>query len=391
MTRKNIFLIISLMIFFGFSIFFGGCRNVSIYNKTDNFDLAYQQPNNFGLKGLRIGYDMDTSIDVDWVFDLNAAMSSTTPYFGRDFIVVSTKYGKLYAIERNTGKQWGVRSLDGAVDRAFFAEKEIVYFGTADKDIGVLSAVNIKSGNEYWTVETGPIESELLVNDNAVFAGTYSGQIYSVNKLTGAVNWKYSLPKTNRILSNILSLNNNIVTVDDKGVLYMIDVKTGALNGKMKVAGNFDGRIYCVDNKIFLADRDGNIFCVNVNDLTECWKISSPYGKISGGFTFEGDHFYAVTIKGTLVSVEIMTGKIAALAQLDEGSSVSPVVTPNQFICSLNNSKVVVLDRKSVTAVKTYSFDGRVKSPVFVLSPEEAFVYVEDKLFVRLKRPGAAK
>ena len=385
LTLKNIFSSTLILLIF---LPFISCRNVSISGKTDNYDIVFQQPNQNGLGGFLQDYDWDTTLDVDWVFDLNAAMSNTTPYFGRDFIVTPTKYGRLYAFDRKTGKQWGVRTLDGAVDCAFYAEKEIVYFGTTDKEEGILSAVNIKSGNEYWSLELGSIESGLLVNENSVFAATYSGQIYSVNKVTGIVNWKYNLPKTNRILSNILSIDNNIVTVDDKGVLYMLDSKTGALNSKVKIAGNFEGKIYSVNKRIYLSDRDGRIICIKLSDLSECWKLDIPYGKISGGFTFEGDHFYAVTIKGNLISVDLADGNVRLLAELEEGSSVSPVVTPNQFILSLNNSKVLVLDRKTLKDIKSYTFDGRVKSPVFMLSPEEAYVYVEDNMFVRLTKHG---
>lgn len=388
LTVKNIILPTILLVFF---LPFFSCRNVSISSKTDNYDIVFQQPNNNGLGGFLQNFDWDTTLDVDWVFDLNAAMSNTTPYFGRDFIVTPTKYGRLYAFDRKTGKQWGVRTLDGAVDRAFYAEKEIVYFGTSDKEEGTLSAVNIKSGNEYWSLETGSIESGLLVNESSVFAATYSGQIYSVNKQTGFVNWKYNLPKTNRILSNILSIDNNIVTVDDKGVLYMLDGKTGALNSKVKIAGNFEEKVYSVNKRIYLADRDGRIICIKLTDLSECWKLDIPYGKISGGFTFEGDHFFAVTIKGNLISVDIATGSVTLLAQLEEGSSASPVVTPNQFIISLNNSKVVILDRSTLKMIKSYSFDGRVKSPVFMLSPQEAYVFVEDNMFVRLTGRGGIK
>lgn len=367
-----------------FTLLFSGCRNVSLSGKTDSFDPIYPQPDGNGNSGFLSPFDMDTTIDVDWVFDLNAAMSNATPYFGKDFITVTTKYGRLYAIDRKTGKQWGVKNVDGAIDRAFFAEPEMVYFGTTDKDFGTLSSVNIKSGSEHWEIETGSIESELLVNGKSVVFGTYSGQILSVNKFTGTVNWTYNLPKTNRILSNFLSIGNNIAAIDDKGILYMLDSQSGALNTKLKVAGNFDGKVYHVEDNLYLSDRDGNFIAVNLSDFSVRWNLLNPYGKINGGFTFENDRFFAVTMKGSLISVLLADGKVNLLADLKEGSSATPVVTPNQFIVSLNNSKVLVLDRKTCSVLKSYDFDGRVKSPVFLLSPTEAFVYAEDKLFVRL-------
>lgn len=364
------------------------CKTISLNNKTNSFDLVFPNHAEDHTSLFLLGYDLDTSVNVDWVFDLNAAMSNVTPYFSSDYMLVPTKYGKLYAVDRKTAKQWGVRNLSGAVVRAFHVENETVYVGTSDKNDGTLYSYDVKNRRNNWNTDTGSIESELLAFDEWLVAGTYNGKIICVNKQTGRINWTYILPRTHRILSNFILFEKNILTMDDKGVLLLLDSQTGQVLKQKKITENYDGKLYEKNGNLFFADRKGNLFCVQLSDFSLVWEKENQFGKITDGFTFEDSLFYATTIKGSLISVRLSDGQTTLLKQLDEGTTTVPVVTPNQIIVSQNNAKMIVLDKHDFHEIKSYHFDGRVKSPLFLLSPTEGYLYVEDKLWVRLLKNG---
>lgn len=366
-----------------------GCRSIVLGSKVSQFEPVYPAKSADPSNPFLLDYDLDTNMVFDWVFDLNASMTSAVPYISNDFLVTPTRYGKIYAVDSKKGKQLGSQNIDGGVDKAFFYEDEMVYTGTSEKEFGTLSAMNVKSGEVHWTYETGSIESELLVTENRVFFGTYSGEINSVAKTNGIAVWSVKLEKNHRLLSNFLDYSRSISFMDDKGFVYSLSKEDGKILKKAKVSSNFDGKISVYGGFIYLSDRDGNIIKIDEKTFDKKWEVRNPLGKIEGGFTFEGDHFFAVTLRSSLIKVSLENGKIESILNLEESSSVSPVVTPHQFVLSLNNSKMIIIDRSELKIIKTYDFDGRVKSPIYLVSTGEGYVYVEDKLLVKMKIPEA--
>lgn len=380
--KRNILYLIPIL-----ALVFSGCRSIVLGSKVSQFEPVYPTKSVDPSNPLLLGYDLDTNMVFDWVFDLNASMTSAVPYISTDFLVTPTRYGKIYAVDSKKGKQLGSQNIDGGVDKAFFYEDEMVYTGTSEKDFGTLSAMNVKSGEVHWTYDTGSIESELLVTENRIFFGTYSGEINSIAKTNGNSVWSVKLEKNHRLLSNFLDYKNTISFVDDKGFVYSLSKEDGKILKKVKIASNFDSKISAYGGFIYLSDRDGSIIKVDEKTFDKKWEVKNPFGKIEGGFTFEDDHFFALTIRNSLVKVPLENGNIEPVLTLEESSSVSPVVTPHQFILSLNNSKMIIVDRTEMKIIKTYDFDGRVKSPLYLVSSGEGYVYVEDKLLVKMKTP----
>jgi len=382
--KRNLLLLFPIL-----ALLFSGCRSIVLGSKVSQFEPVYPSKSVDISNPFLLNYDLDTNMVFEWVFDLNSSMSTSIPYISNDFLVTPTRYGKIYAVDLKKGKQLGSQNIDGGVDKAFYFEDEMIYTGTSDKDFGTLSAINVKSGEIHWTYETGSIESELLVTENRIYFGTYTGEINSVSKANGTSVWSVKLEKNHRLLSNFLDYKNSISFVDDKGFLYSLSKEDGKILKKAKIASNFDGKISLHHGFIYLADRDGNIMKIDENTFDKIWEVKSPFGKIEGGFTFEGDYFFAVTVRSSLVKISLGNGKIEAIMNLEESSSVNPVVTPHQFILSLNNSKMIIVDRSEMKIIKTYDFDGRVKSPLYLVSSGEGYVYVEDKMLVKMKTPEA--
>jgi eukaryotic-like serine/threonine-protein kinase len=173
-------------------------------------------------------YTLDLDGNVVWRFKTNDKIYSA-PVIKDDTVYLPSGDGHVYLLDAQTGKElWKIAANDGSTIRSSpYVDGNIVYFASYT---GEIHAYDLSKRTFTWskTLQERVSWSALTGDDEHIYAGTYDGNMYALDKQTGQVAWKYHT--TNRIYSSPL--------VDD-GLLYF-----GSADRYMHILDAHSGELY---------------------------------------------------------------------------------------------------------------------------------------------------
>ncbi|MFT6399346.1 MAG: outer membrane protein assembly factor BamB [Bradymonadia bacterium] len=111
---------------------------------------------------------------------------------------------------------------------------EQVFVGYPDGALGALD----RRGNELWLADLGNGEDRLrdvdttpLVAGDAVYAASFSGGLYRVNRLTGAIEWRLDVTGA----TTPIAVGDYLITTTASGSVLWIDPATGDVRSELKL------------------------------------------------------------------------------------------------------------------------------------------------------------
>ncbi len=278
--------------------------------------------------GLLTCFDEDGS--TFWDYDLLADVR-VNPGVIDGFFVAATLQGDLFSIRASNGEQLQTIGFETPVttDLLLFefprkvntmatktsGSNGVVVFGDAK---GNLFCYDIETFEKIWNnrIAHSPIKGKPIYSGNQIIFRTVK-TIFSVNVLNGSLLWKWNLPSENeKFGGNILEDKNNLFLFSDKGNIYSLDKNLGTLNwnsAKYKTSGiglsyNNEHIFIKSNNKLILADKKECKFIKSFPVETE---PTSFYNNIQSknGLTFLGNRYKIFRIKderkySTIISSE---------------------------------------------------------------------------------------
>tara|TARA_Y100000992_G_scaffold300697_1_gene269879 strand:- start:705 stop:2006 length:1302 start_codon:yes stop_codon:yes gene_type:complete len=174
--------------------------------------------------------------------------------------------------------------------------KENVIFNNSK---GEIISLDKMSGNLNWltpTIEYGESlqsflvkNSDLVLNDDSIYFSNNNNSFFSLDVNLGLVNWKQSI---NSYLRPVI-IDNIVLTISPKGYLYILDKKSGNIIRSTDIFYNLSPRkrdkiqisgFISTKEKIYLSTNNGKIIVVNIRDgnldlvyRISRSKISKPY------------------------------------------------------------------------------------------------------------------
>ncbi|RNA26668.1 acyl- synthetase family member 4, partial [Brachionus plicatilis] len=162
-------------------------------------------------------------------------------------------------------------------------EKGYAYFGSYDKQIYCVSiqkkAIVWKKNLDNSSIFSGPT----CDNQKSVYVSTLAGNLFSLDKDYGQVDWVYSLDKAT-FTSPIIDTKNCLILLGTcDGTFYCIDFN-GNLQWKFEVEKPIFSNACLVDDLVLFGCHDQIFYCLNIKDGTLKWKFfceneiySSPF------------------------------------------------------------------------------------------------------------------
>ena len=164
---------------------------------------------------------------------------------------------------------------------------------------GEIISLDKMSGNLNWltpTIEYGESlqsflvkNSDLVLNDNSIYFSNNNNSFFSLDVNLGLVNWKQSI---NSYLRPVI-IDNIVLTISPKGYLYILEKKSGNIIRSTDIFYNLKPRkrdkiqisgFISTKEKIYLSTNNGKIIVVNIRDgnldlvyRISRSKISKPY------------------------------------------------------------------------------------------------------------------
>jgi eukaryotic-like serine/threonine-protein kinase len=171
----------------------------------------------------------------------------------------------------------------------------VVFFGSTD---GNLYAVDKESGALKWKTPTGSrITSSPAVAEGLVYFGTYSGNFYALDASTGKLKWKFQTGGERRYaathlhgsqpaaetmpdpfdfyLSSPAVWNGSVFFGSGDGNIYALNAASGTLQWKFKTGDVVHASPAIADGTLFLGSWDSFFYALDAASGKEKWRFKT--------------------------------------------------------------------------------------------------------------------
>ena len=261
--------------------------------------------------------EAEISVDTLWSRKIGSGQGDYYQQFvlavDEDFIYAASENGKVFKLDRLTGKkQWKV-SVEGSLTAGVAVDDRHVYVGLLD---GSLLALDRNDGRQVWSRH---VSSEIVSAPSAAMGHLVvqvsNGEIISLDPATGDIRWRHGSATpalTLRGNSRPRFFAGYVVAGLANGKLVVLDVSTGQAMWEPKVA-----------------DPKGDTEIERIVDVDATPVISA-------------DQLLAVSMQGRLVSYDLKTGRL--LWAVEESSFREMDVDGNQVYVSNVDGIVTAYD-----------------------------------------------
>lgn len=255
-------------------------------------------------------------------------------------------------------KVWSTSIGDGVSDQ-YLKLSPVVADGIvyATDHEGLVSALKLDTAEELWTVELElPISSGLSLTHNSIFFGTSKGEVISLNKSNGAIQWRAQL--SSEILAVPRSNGELVITRCVDGQVHALDFNTGKIiwthierTPRLTLRGVSSP---VISNDIVLASfDDGVLVALNLHSGRIIWQ--KPIAVARGRTDIERlidadadpivikDVVYAVNFQGRLVAMQLGSGR--TIWSRDVSSYAGITVDPKHVFVTGASGEIWALDR----------------------------------------------
>lgn len=279
---------------------------------------------------------------IEWSYDLGRG-SQFEPHVAGDIVFCGSSSGKLHALDCRSGDHVWSSDLGSPLIRSGCASSRGLLF--CGSDHGELFGIVASTGEVAWKHHAvGALRSTPVVDDDCVYFATFAGEVRSLSKLDGSLNWQIQIGAE---VASSPSISHGRLIVGAYDYFLYCFGKDGSLIWKTKTefwcqtspccAGMYiysashdkmcrfdarDGRCslqFKCDSEVIASPLlyngllvfggyDGCMYCINASDFTHRWTVRSGEFFVArpqmttAGVLFGG-------YDGKLYCVEIATGR----------------------------------------------------------------------------------
>jgi outer membrane protein assembly factor BamB len=274
-----------------------------------------------------------------WATNLKDAIQST-PILSQNRIIASCLDGRLYGLDKVSGKiRWSLKT-EGEIVASPLLASEVLYIGSTD---GFVYAVDAESGRLRWKHDVAsPLVSTPALARGIVCVGA-EGKIVGLKEENGEQVWM--TPTKGFFQSQAATDGTNFYLGGWDNTLYAVEALTGRIAWRRELGSSDDTRLafynspaiaspVTAQGRVFVATQDGFLHALSANDGTPLWKIGAKEGSGSFGYsspTLRGGTLYIASWghDGNVFAVDANTGSIVwesktGQAILTSGVQVAP-------------------------------------------------------------------
>ncbi len=284
-----------------------------------------------------------------WTFRTGGSIYSS-PAFKENKIIFGSADGYIYCISHNGKERWKVKT-GAAVLGCPTIENNIVYIGGSDHNF---RAIDLETGKEIWSFNglQGPVVSTpVIYKDNLIF-GAWDTYLYSLNKKTGALNWKWSNGSAVKNYSPAACIpviqDDIIYIVAPDRYLTAIDAITGQTLWRTNESTVRESIGISQDGKFIYGKTMNDTLAVFATGRQQqtAWKLNVGYGyEHTPSMLIEKDaNVFFGTRNGIVYAIDIASKKVAWAYKIDNSMvNTVNVIDKKNIIASTMDGKVVLL------------------------------------------------
>ena len=273
-------------------------------------------------------------------------------------LLVTDNFAKIYLINTSNGKLIWTKEHDVSLISQLKIENNKFYVLDANN---TFSCYSLLDGQKIWEFKgekrliNSQKQTSVIISDDSVIFNNTKGEIISLDKSNGNLNWLTPTIEYGESLQSFLVKNsdlvldeNDIYFSNNKNSFFSLDVNLGFINWRQDISSKL--RPVVIDNIILtispkgylyiLEKNSGNI--IRVTDIFYNLKSKKRKKLEINGFIATMDKIYLSTKNGKIIKVNIENGNIDLVYRLSRSKISKPYV---------NNSKIYIIKDNGIIKI----------------------------------------
>jgi outer membrane protein assembly factor BamB len=207
-----------------------------------------------------------------WGYQCGGGVSST-PLIQGSIVYVGSDDQSLHAVDKVTGKRRWIFKTKGVVHSSPSFGRGLVVVGSRDRHV---YAVDAESGAEMWRFEGGDwFNSSPVLTEDAVYVGCRDHQFYALELETGKKLWSYTTKST--VDSSASVEGATLAFGSDDGFVYSLET-SGAWHWQTQTGGGVVSRPLLVDEVGYVGSDDGRLYAFDTSTGRIRWSFKTGGG-----------------------------------------------------------------------------------------------------------------
>jgi len=277
---------------------------------------------------------------------------------GEKNLLVTDNFAKMYLMDILNGDLIWKNDHEVSFISQIKIEDDRFYALDADNIFSCFSLVN---GQKIWQFKgekkliNSQKETSVLINDESVIFNNSKGEIISLDKLNGNLNWITPTIDYGEVLQSFLIKNshlvldkNSIYFSNNKNSFFSLDVNLGFINWRQNISSHIkpiviDNLILTISEKGYLyvmEKNNGNL--IRVTDIFYDLKMKKRKKIKVNGFISTKDKIFITTNNGKIRKINIEDSKLDLVYRISRNKISKPYV---------NNSKLYIIKDNGIVKI----------------------------------------
>lgn len=346
-----------LKLFFIISSVLFSCAKINVLQKITPVDNAMNWPMFAGGPSRANHYqgDLTTPLNLAWHFNATSAIENHISVVD-GIVYTGTKDGRIFALNIKNGDKLGNIKMDVASTVAVSDSSLIIARRYGDE---TLFKYDLKKSKFAWEVDAGDISSEPLIFGNSVVITALYNHIDLYDLDTGVRIWQTKIKK--QIRSSPAISENLIVFGDDDGVVYAVNKLDGAIKWKFETGASVVAIPAISNRTVFVGSSDKNFYALSLDDGSLKWTFSAD-GQILQTAAVYKNHVIFGSTDSFLYCLKSATGQLDWKFEAQSVISTSPVIFGEKVVFGSLDFHYYIVDLKSGNEIWKYKTKGRIRT-----------------------------
>jgi outer membrane protein assembly factor BamB len=335
---------------------------------------------------------------VKWTFHTGGEVTSS-PAIVNGVVYVGSNDGKLYAIDQQTGSEKWHFTTQARIPSSPAVANGLVYFGSYD---GNFYAVNLATGKLQWKFsntgerryaathlhgslpvgETMPDPFDVYLSspavwNGAVYFGSGDGNVYSLDAVSGALQWKFQTGNVVHASPAIAEGRLYIGSWDS--YFYALDAATGKELWRFKTGEDPDihnqtgiqSSATVTDGVVYFGCRDSNLYAVDAATGRLRWAFNNKGSwVISSPVVHLGKVYFATSDSAMLHILDAQSGAPVDSVKFHWLFFSSPSIAGNTLYLAGQDGKLLAIDLASRKVIWTFQSEASRKNLAALTKPD---------------------
>ncbi|OGU62670.1 MAG: hypothetical protein A2V66_04240 [Ignavibacteria bacterium RBG_13_36_8] len=360
LRKLNLYLFNIFIIFFLF-----GCTKPLIVKNVLNDQPCNRMFGGIPQRDFYIPQNLSDSLSLKWIAETQGNFSNTSVVIYDSLLFTADLSGRIYAFSTTTGKILGDEKYKGAIAAAplLYMSRLIFVLNEFDEYYSTLIIFDYYTGKKIHETEIpGKVNNELILLNNGIMVLTEKGEVIKYN-LVGYKEWSIS---TKSLSLGSPALKDNIFVFGNMdGELVAVDIDNQKIKYRKKLSEGFSSGISISGNYGFIGDKNGNLYCIDLNRGNTYWIFNTGILITSIPVT-DGASVFCGNIEGDIYSINLSNGKMNWKINTEGAINAPPLVFNNYLVQPDINKKVHIIAKQNGQIIRVLEFEKRVKMcPVF--------------------------